>query len=214
MALASLKSLGTEPLTQNCCINSVSLTVMTSPPSLKIFGGISSATGAFPAWSCLFFSGFPSVLGDRQESLEPGAEAYLGWLTGRSVEKLAKDFTPTLNDIRLSCKQGSIRRWDRSHGIGRGTIYSLQALEEPLKVVLVWVLLQLCSLVSPPLILRLSQLSLDFFSEALEAIVPGSWGLFLKPIGKCFLLLLQKACVFCVVGFKQVLLFSLFLFKW
>ena len=102
---------------------------MTSPPSLKIFGGISSATGAFPAWSCLFFSGFPSVLGDRQESLEPGAEAYLGWLTGRSVEKLA--------NIRLSCKQGSIRRWDRSHGIGRGTIYSLQALEEPLKVVLV-----------------------------------------------------------------------------
>ena len=117
MALASLKSLGTEPLTQNCCINSVSLTVMTSPPSLKIFGGISSATGAFPAWSCLFFSGFPSVLGDRQESLEPGAEAYLGWLTGRSVEKLAKDFTPTLNDIRLPCKHGSIRRWDRSHGI-------------------------------------------------------------------------------------------------
>ena len=77
------------------------------------------------------------MLGDRQESLEPGAEAYLGWLTGRSVEKLAKDFTPTLNDIRLSCKQGSIRRWDRSHGIGRGTIYSLQALEVPLKVVLV-----------------------------------------------------------------------------
>ena len=40
-------------------------------------------------------------------------------------------------DIRLPCKQGSIRRWDRSHEIGRGTIYSLQAIEEPLKVVLV-----------------------------------------------------------------------------
>ena len=50
-----------------------------------------------------FFSGFPPVLGDRQESLEPGAEVYLGLLTGRFVEKLAKDFSPTLNDIRLPC---------------------------------------------------------------------------------------------------------------
>ena len=60
-----------------------------------------------------FFSGFPPVLGDRQESLEPGAEVYLGLLTGRFVEKLAKDFSPTLNDIRLPCKQGSSRIWDR-----------------------------------------------------------------------------------------------------
>ena len=61
-----------------------------------------------------FFSGFPPVLGDRQESLEPGAEVYLGLLTGRFVEKLAKDFSPTLNDIRLPCKQGSSRIWDRT----------------------------------------------------------------------------------------------------
>ncbi|CAH3187522.1 unnamed protein product [Porites lobata] len=60
-----------------------------------------------------FFSGFPPVLGDRQESLEPGDEVYLGLLTGRFVEKLAKDFSPTLNDIRLRCKQGSSRIWDR-----------------------------------------------------------------------------------------------------
>ena len=59
------------------------------------------------------FSGFPPVLGDRQESLVPGAEVYLGLLTGRFFEKLAKDFSPTLNDIRLPCKQGSSRIWDR-----------------------------------------------------------------------------------------------------
>ena len=75
--------------------------------------GILSGTGAFPAWSFLFFSGFPPVLWDRQESLEPGAEVYLGLLTGRFVEKLAKDFSPTLNDIILPCKQGSSRIWDR-----------------------------------------------------------------------------------------------------
>ena len=59
------------------------------------------------------------MLGDRQESLEPGAEVYLGLLTGRFVEKLAKVFSPTLNDIRLPCKQGSNRIWDRSHEIER-----------------------------------------------------------------------------------------------
>ena len=55
----------------------------------------------------------------------------------------------------------------------------------------------------PPLILHLSQLSLDFFSEVFEAIVPGSRGLFVKPVGKCFILLLQKVCVFCVVILNQ-----------
>ena len=110
---------------------------MTSPPSLKIFEGIPSGTGAFPAWKWLFFSGFHPVLGDRQESLEPAAEVYLGLLTGRSVEKLAKDCTPTLNDIRLPCKQGSSRRWYRSHNIERGAIYTVF---EPSKN-----LLKLCS---------------------------------------------------------------------
>ena len=43
--------------------------------------------------------------------------------------------------------------------------------------------------------------------------MPGSRGLFLKPIAKCFLLLLQKACVFFVVVFKPVLVFSLLLSK-
>ena len=43
--------------------------------------------------------------------------------------------------------------------------------------------------------------------------MPGSRGLFLKPIAKGFLLLLQKACVFFVVVFKPVLVFSLRLSK-
>ena len=43
--------------------------------------------------------------------------------------------------------------------------------------------------------------------------MPGSRGLFLKPIAKGFLLLLQKACVFFVVVFKPVLVFSLLLSK-
>ena len=57
---------------------------------LKDFWRYLISNRCFPSLELLIiFSGFPSVLGDRQESLEPGAEAYLGWLTGRSVEKLA-----------------------------------------------------------------------------------------------------------------------------
>ena len=37
-------------LDPNCCINPVSLTAMTTTPSLKISGGIPSGPGAFPAW--------------------------------------------------------------------------------------------------------------------------------------------------------------------
>ena len=40
MMLASLKSWDTKPFSRNCCINSVTLTEMTSPLSLKIFTGI------------------------------------------------------------------------------------------------------------------------------------------------------------------------------
>ena len=72
------------------------------------------------------------MLGDRQESLEPGAEVYLGLLTGRFVEKLAKDFSQTLNDIRLPCKQGSSRIWDRGHEIERGAIYTVFELSKNL----------------------------------------------------------------------------------
>ena len=109
MALASLKSLGRYLIRNRC----------------------------FPSLELLIFSGFSLVLGDRQESLEPGAEVYFGLLTGRSVEKLVKDFSPTFNDIRPPCKQVSGRRWDRSHEIERGAIYTVF---EPSKN-----LLKLCS---------------------------------------------------------------------
>ena len=67
--LASLNSWGTKSLSQNCCINSVSLTAMTSPPSLKIFGGIPSGTGASPAWSCLTFFWVSSSVGRSSREL-------------------------------------------------------------------------------------------------------------------------------------------------
>ena len=68
-----------------------------------------------------FFLGFLQNVGESSRELRTGAEVYLGLLTGRFVEKLAKVFSPTLNDIRLPCKQGSNRIWDRSHEIERNT---------------------------------------------------------------------------------------------
>ena len=150
MMLASLKSWDTKPFSQNCCINSVTLTEMTSPPSLKIFTGIHQEP-VLPQ---------PGVAGGSSRELSLRRWS-ICWMAYWSIwDGLLRSWLKilyqrwTISDFPVN--RAPIRRWNRNHGIGRGTIYSLQAIEEPLKVVLVWVLLQLCSLVLPPLILHLS----------------------------------------------------------